>query len=271
MSKSKLRKITNEIIRFLTNRKFILNLIAMIAFVALVLVGVFSWLRYYTHHGQKKELPTYIGQDITKSMKDAKARSFEIIVNDSVHIVGKAGGIVQNQNPAGGSLVKEKRKIYVTTTKFTADKVDLSELNFYGENYAQVEAQLKRKSIYSTIKKKEWDGMTQNSVLEVWYNGKKVIDQDKASKGLVVNKGDTLEFVVSSDKGGVSMVPNVTNQSVGTARWVLDKNGFDLKIIYQNDLGIDDEQSAVIVEQDPPEGTSLPRGSSVTVTVKAPQ
>lgn len=270
MSKSKLQKIINEIIQFLTNRKFILNLIAMILFIALVFIAVFSWLRFYTHHGQKIELPSYINQDISESVEDATARSFEIIVNDSVHIVGKPGGIIQNQNPAGGSLVKEKRKIYVTITKYTADKVDLSELVFYGENYAQVEAQLKRKSVYASIKKTEWDGMTQNSVLEVWYNGKKVIGQNKASKGLIVNKGDTLEFVISSDQGGVSEVPNITNQSVGTARWVLDKNGFKLNIIYANDLGIDDEQKAVIVEQEPPEGTELPRGSTITVKVKAP-
>ena len=270
MSKSKLRYITNEIFNFLTYRKFIINLIAMMLFIALVLLGVFSWLRYYTHHGQKKELPNYVEQDILKSKQDAEARSFEIIVNDSVHIVGKPGGIVQNQNPQGGSLVKEKRKIYVTITKYTADRVDLSDLNFYGENYSQVEAQLKRKSIYTAVKETKWDGVSQNSVLEVWHNGKMVIDRHKASKGLVVNKGDTLEFVISSDQGGVSEVPDITNRSVGTARWILDKNSFKLDIVYQNDVGIDDEQNAIIIEQNPPEGTYLPRGSIITVKVKAP-
>ena len=160
----------------------------------------------YTNHGQKLELPNYIGEPIDSSKDDAKSRSFEIIVNDSVHIVGKSGGLVQIQNPPGGSLVKENRKIYVTITKYKADKVSLEDMRFYGEDFNQITAQLKTRNIYTNIKSKQFDGINQNSVLEVWYNGKLVIDRRKGAKGLVIDKGDTLDFVISSSQGGLSLI-----------------------------------------------------------------
>ena len=73
------------------------------------------------------ELPDYENTLIDDANKDANKRSFEIIVNDSVHIVGRRGGMIINQNPVKGSLVKENRKIYVTITKFNPDKLTLDD------------------------------------------------------------------------------------------------------------------------------------------------
>lgn len=239
-------------------------------FLILVLLGIFSWLGYYTHHGQKIKLPDYVNEPIGNASKDANERTFEIIVNDSVHIVGKKGGLIQNQNPPGGAEVKEKRKIYVTITKHKADRISLSDMSFYGEDYVQVQAQLKRKSISSNVKSYEFDRLTQNSVLEVWHQGALVIGRNKDSKDLVVDKGDTLEFVVSSAQGGSSEVPDLIGRTVEQARFILNRTGLELEITYLNDLGIDDEERAVIAEQDPQEFTSLPRGSAIIVKIKAP-
>ena len=270
MSKDKLRYIFNEIFLFLTNRQFILNLLGIIVFITLVLFGVFSWLRSYTHHGQKKELPNYVDQPLSSSVDDASSRTFEIIVNDSVHIVGKPGGIIQNQNPPGGSLVKEKRKIYVTVTKFKADQVDLSGMRFFGEEYAQVEAALRSKSIYASIKEFQFDPLTQNSVLEVWHNGKKVIGRQKPPEEFIIDKGDTLEFVVSSNQGGSSDVPSLIGETVGVARFMLEPTGLTLSIENQADLSSQQEGQAIIISQDPPENARLPRGSSISVRVRIP-
>lgn len=268
MSKEKLLYILNEIRRFLTNKRFILNLFGIILFIGIVLFGVFSWLRYYTHHGQKKSLPDYVSQNLDISIEDAQARSFQIIVNDSVHIVGKPGGIIQNQNPIGGSLVKENRKIYVTITKSKADKIDLSDMSFYGENFDQIEAQLKRKSIKSNVKSTRFDGLSQNSVIEVWHDGQMVINRKKSAKGLIVDKGATLEFIISSSEGGVEDVPQITNRSVETAQWMLKNRGLKLRITNQSDLKDGSDDSAIIAEQEPAAGSSLPRGSTISVTIK---
>jgi len=270
MSHGKLHYFFNEIFSFLTNKQFILNLIGIALFIVVVLFGVFSWLRYYTHHGQKLELPNYVDQPAIASIEDAAARTFEIIVNDSVFIVGKPGGIIRNQNPPGGALVKEKRKVYVTITKYTPDKVSLGDMRFFGEEYGQIQSQLSSKSIFSKIRDYKFDPLTQNAILEVWHNGHLVIDRRLNPENLEIDKGDTLEFVVSSSEGGSSEVPNLVNQSVEAAKFSLSARGLKLEIRYANDLGIDDDNRAVIVSQDPIVGTTLPRGSAVVVTVKAP-
>lgn len=267
MSKDKLRYILDEILSLLTNRQFILNIFGIILFLTLIMFGVFSWLRSYTHHGQKKELPDYVNQDLRSSQADAESRSFKIIVNDSVHIVGKPGGMIQNQNPPGGSLVKENRKIYVTTTKFRADQVDLSDMRFFGEEYTQVEAALKTKNVYSKIKEYQFDPLTQNSVLEVWHNGRMIISRQKPPEKFVVDKGDTLEFVVSSSQGGSSEVPDLIGETIGVARFILEPTGLNLSISNAASIDAGQEAQAIITSQDPPESTTLPRGSTISVRV----
>jgi len=273
MSKNKLRYIFHEFYSLLTNKRFILNIIGIIAFLAFVLIGVFAWLRSYTNHGQKLELPSYVDQDIRSAMDDASSRSFNIIVNDSVHIVGKEGGIVQIQNPIGGSLVKENRKIYVTITKFQPDQIKLEDMRFFGEDFDQITAQLKTRSIRTEIKSNKFDPLTQNSVLEVWYRGKKIIDRKRDSQGLMVDKGDTLEFVISSSQGGSSEVPSLVGTKVSIADFMLKPKGLKIAVEYSTDqepLPKNQEGDAVIVDQYPAEGTILPRGSTITLKVKKP-
>lgn len=272
MSENKLRYIFHEFYSLLTNRRFILNILGIIAFLAIVLLAVFAWLRAYTNHGQKLELPSYVDQDVRSAMEDAEARSFNIIVNDSVHIVGKEGGIVQIQNPPGGSLVKENRKIYVTITKFQPDQIKLDDMRFFGEDFDQITAQLKTRSIRAEVKSTTFDPLTQNSVLEVWYQGKKIIDRRQDSKGLTVDKGDTLEFVISSNQGGSSEVPSLVGTKVSHADFILRPKGLNIAIEYSDNepLPKNLEGDAVIVDQYPSEGTTLPRGSTITLKVKKP-
>jgi len=273
MSMDKLRYIFNEFYALLTNKRFLLNLLGILAFVAIVLFCVFAWLRMYTNHGQKLELPSYIGQDLDSSMEDADSRSFEIIVNDSVHIVGKEGGLIQIQNPQGGSLVKENRKIYVTITKYSPDQIFLDDMRFFGEDFDQITAQLKTRSIQTNVKDTKFDPLTQNSVMEVWYRGEKIIDRQKDSKGLQVDKGDTLDFVISSNQGGSSEVPGIVGKKVSTVDFMLKSKGLNIAVEYgdgQDPLPQNLEGDAVIVDQYPSEGTTLPRGSTITVKVKSP-
>jgi len=270
MSKIKLRYILKEIYSFLTNRKFLLNLLGLILFIAIVIWAVLAWLKVYTNHGQQLEMPDYIGESLVDAELSAEERTFEIIVNDSVYIVDKPGGLIQNQNPAGGSLVKENRKIYVTTTKFIADQVDLSDLSFYGEAFNLMRASLQSKGIRAKIKEFKYDPYTSNTILEVLYGGKTIISKSLNPEDLKLPKGSELEFVVSTQEGGNEVVQNLVGRSVGEAKFMLRR--LTLDISYANDLGIEDTDAAIIVSQSPSAdgATALPHGSAIQVTVKAP-
>src|SRR5690606_23026533 len=77
----------------------------------LVVLGIFLWLKLYTHHGQQLTLPDYTGMDLELARKDASRKSFDLVVDASVHMVGRKGGEILSQNPEGNSKVKENRKI----------------------------------------------------------------------------------------------------------------------------------------------------------------
>lgn len=232
-------------------------------FVVLIF-GVFTWLRFYTHHGQKLELPDYLGENIEVATKDATDRSFEIIVNDSVHIVGKKGGLVQNQNPRGGALVKEDRKIYVTITKNQADLVDLSTMRFFGEEFDQVRADLKAKSVFTKIIDYKHDRLAENSVMEVWHNGDLVINRSKDPESFIVEKGSTLEFVVSTSEGGTYILEDLSRETLGNAKFKLSPYDAVIEVIN----GDDTNSAAIIISQTPPPGTRVSYGSTIKVTVE---
>jgi len=88
-----------NIIDFLGNKKFLKQLLYLFAFVIFLIVAAIQWLKYYTHHGQKLEMPNYIGINHVEAKKDAEKKSFVLIVEDSLHIVGKPGGEIIDQNP----------------------------------------------------------------------------------------------------------------------------------------------------------------------------
>ncbi len=263
----KVRYILTEIFLFLTNKQFLLNLLGMVAFVAFVIWGVLTWLKIYTHHGQQLQLPNYIGMHIDKAMQDAQDKTFEIVVNDSVHIVGKPGGTIFNQNPIGGSLVKENRKIYVTTTKYNADIVDLTGMVLYGQSYELKKAALERKGLITKIRDYRYEALTHNSILEMWQGNKLLISRNKDTKGLKLEKGSTVELILSTPNSQ-TVVPNLIDKTVSAARFMTPNLHLDIR--YAGDLGIHDEDEAIIISQSPTANTSLSNGSTIQVVVKAP-
>lgn len=264
---NKLIYFLNEILAFLTNKRFIIHLLGIATFLVFVLIATFTWLRIYTNHGQKLELTDYTDQEVSSAVSNASDQSFEIIVNDSVHIVGKEGGLIIHQNPPGGSLVKEKRKIYVTVTKYKADKIDLSDMMFFGQEYDQIAASLKRKSISSEIKEYKYDALTQNSVLEVWYEGNEIISRNKNPNEFVVDKGATLDFVVSSFQGGSVITPDILNAELGSAIFRLTPLRLNIEVTNSRDYEGRDINQAIIVEQYPSAGTELSTNSIIQVKV----
>lgn len=274
MVKNWLNYFFNQIILFLTNKKFLLNLLGIIIFLLFILFAVLQWLRIYTHHGQKLEMQDYVGSHITEAQKDADKRSFKMIVNDSVHIVGKPGGIIQNQNPPGGSFVKENRKVYVTTTKYNADMIDIASVfPLYGQDYESKKNQLQQKAIASEIKEFRYDPLTTGTILEVWHNDQVIIDSRLDPKSYTLERGSKLQFVISSPEGGSHIIPPLVGRRLGEARWTVEAIKLKIgSIKTSDDSYIEDIENAIIISQYPnADGiTTLNTGDAIDVVIKSP-
>jgi beta-lactam-binding protein with PASTA domain len=253
----------------LTFKKFLIQLAILVAFVAIILMAVLCWLRIYTNHGQELTLPDYIGKQIDSSQKDAEKKSFSLIVNDSIHIVDKPGGEIIEQNPKGGAKVKENRKIYVTITKGVADRKSLSSLpSLYGRNYSRKQKELSHMYIYTKIKDYQYDSGEPDHILDVWYNGERVIDARGKKKNVEIVVGDTLEFTLSKRAGAELNIPDLMCRSVAEAKMVLEVSELLLGDI-KTEGDISDFENAKIVYQHPSskDGFTITMGEAIHITV----
>lgn len=86
------------------------TLIRMGIFLLLIWLLNSLLLNLYTNHGQKLRLTNFVGQPLFKARKMAASRDYELVILDSVHLIGKPGGYVLNQVPKPNSFVKEGEK-----------------------------------------------------------------------------------------------------------------------------------------------------------------
>ncbi len=222
----------------------------MLIFVLVVISLTVLWLRFYTNHGQKLQLPDYVDTHVVEAQEDAKDKSFQILVNDSVHIVGRRGGMIINQNPIAGSLVKENRKIYVTITKFNPDKLTLNDLPvLYGADFEQKRKELRYQELNAVIDGYRYDPGEPNHILEVKYNGDILVSKNVDRKDVEIEKGGTLHFILSEQSGGTTKIPDLRCMTVERARWLLETSKLKLGNIQASD--IENIEQAFIISQSP--------------------
>ena len=258
-----------DFFKFLISNPFLKQLLYVIIFLALVLLAVLLWLRFYTNHGQKLELPDYINQELVDAKNDAEDKTFEIIVTDSIHKVGRPGGMIIDQNPSPGSMVKEKRKIYVNVTKYAADRIKVADLPvLYGSEYDQKRTELKYLDISSSVKSEKFDRGEPNHILEVWYNGKLIINNKVVKSDVEIENGGKLEFVISKPEGGKDFIPDLVCQEFIAAESKCMLSKFQIGRV--TELGkITDRNTAYVVSQVPSfDGSSMiSHNSAIAVTI----
>ena len=181
----------------------------------------------------------------------AEKESFKIIVNDSVHIIGQPGGMIIDQNPKVDSKVKENRKIYVTTTKYLADKFKVSTLpSLYGRDYERKRRELSFMDISCKIKDYSYDPGEPNHILSVYYNGREIISSDKREDEVELEKGGTLEFILSKGYGGDTSIPDVVCMDYETASFLIETLKLKIGNI-ETDGTVTDQSSAYVITQVP--------------------
>jgi eukaryotic-like serine/threonine-protein kinase len=202
--------------------KFILKNIALIIITAFLLVLGLQWyLKVFTHHGQKIKLPDFIDLSMEEAM--AASETFTLIPNDSIFIVGREGGIIIDQKPNAGAIVKEGRKIYVTLTKYTADKISVDRLpEMYGKDFDRKKKELEIGfELKSEVIDFQFDPGPPNYILAVLYQGDTLISSKGRKTGVEVPKGGVLQFVLSKDSGGKLNLPNLVCLSETEALFIL--------------------------------------------------
>lgn len=261
----------NSFFSFLASRTFILNILGILAMFLLAGIITLVWLRVYTNHGQQLDLPDFEGMQIEDARKNAEMESFTLSVKDSIHVVGEQGGKILQQEPPPGSKVKAGRSVYVTITKNEPDRIQVSRLPvLYGENFDRKKKELFESfELRSTVIGKEYDPGVPGQILEVRYQGQPIINASGRNDGLLLEKGATLEFIISERSGGVVAIPDIVCQEYAAAKFALESIGLSIgEIRYADDVF--ELAKAFIIRQSPgPDRDPIQRGSKINIEVSA--
>lgn len=259
-----------EIPAFLKSRLFRYTLLRLFLFLILLWIIQTLILQIYTNHGQRLKLGNFVGLLIDKAHKNAYSKGFEIVVTDSIHMIGKPGGMVLSQVPKAGSYVKRGRKVYVTLTRFNADQISSEVLiSCYGKKYQHKKAELfNLYELKSKIRSTEYDPGPAGHILKVYYKDELIVDKSMQNEGIMIPKGETLEFVVSSESGGTVEIPNLICKNFLEAQFELDAAGLKLGQV-EVDSEITDRDSSYVVKQFPlsKQGATIRMGEAIDLII----
>ncbi|MBK9108939.1 MAG: PASTA domain-containing protein [Saprospiraceae bacterium] len=214
-------------------------------------------------------MPKYIGVSQEEAIKHARKKDFVLLVTDSIFWKGKPGGLIISQIPTAGSMVKEGRSIYVTITKYRAEGLLSSDLPIlYGKRF-----EFKRKELYnnfelySRVKEIRYDPGPEQHILEVQYKGQVLTDAEKRTDNIEILKGDTLDFVLSTQSGGKVDMPKLRCMNFAEVRFLLNTYKLELSDLqYMSE--ITDEENAIVVWQYPNPGESIALGSTIQLKIQ---
>lgn len=115
-----------QFLAFLKSKTFFTNAALGIIFLVFVFLGLQWWLKNYTHHGEKIEVPDLSGLSLraTENLLTEKNLTF-LVIDSSAYNPNVPLGVVVDQYPLAGSFVKSEREILLSINPFTVKKIEV--------------------------------------------------------------------------------------------------------------------------------------------------
>ena len=135
-----------------------------------------------TRHSSRRTVPDFVGLQLNDANYFAERRDLNIIINDSLYVSAYPGGVVLDQLPKGGVVVKPGRKIYVTINSSRQRMVSVPYVA--GRSLRQAKNMLETAGL--TIDHLEYaEDIATNYVLAEYVNGEEVLEESnmQAEKG----------------------------------------------------------------------------------------
>jgi eukaryotic-like serine/threonine-protein kinase len=178
--------------RFLISRIFFKQV--LIAFIIVIVLVFMAWqgLAIYTRHGKHLSVPDFSGLTLSDIDKYRIGQDFEFVVLDSVYDNSLPKGSIVVQDPQPNSLVKEGRKIYLTTVAILPEKVQIPDL--VDLTFRQAVSSLETHGLL--VGKLEYiPDIAQNAVLQQLFEGEVI------APGTFVLKGSQIDLVLGQGLG----------------------------------------------------------------------
>jgi beta-lactam-binding protein with PASTA domain len=194
--------------------------------------------------------PEFVGTTIKDARKIAVSQSIIIIQDGDREAPDKTPGEILEQNPPAGTLLTSTREIRVIVARAREAKLP----NLVGKPLPEAKAALDGLGVEFTEVPKD-SSKTPGTILG-----------QKPAAGVKVQPGTTVELTVAALP--LIEVPAVTGKYLNKARTLLKDTGLevgDIKRVEHEEHG-----ENYVLRQDPAAGAKVPFGTTITLTVVAP-
>ena len=234
-----------NIFLFVMSKPFWFSLLSMLIIVLGGIYGVSVFLDDYTKHDEFVEVPVFEGfhySEIDEFISDKDLR-FEI--SDSIFDPNQPGGIVLEQIPEQGELVKPNRKVYLTINSVVPPSILLPELRDITVRQVVSKIETYGLNVDSLVyKPAECD----NCVIGVLYKGEEV------QPGTRIVKGESISLIIGEGIGSERIkIPYLYKKTLAEVRTELNSKGFNVGY-YEYDTTIQtlmDSNKAFVYRQTP--------------------
>lgn len=198
-----------------------------IVVIGLVFLGLaiasFIAMAIGTRHSARRTVPDFVGLRLNDAEYFASRRDLTIIINDSLHVAAYPGGVVLDQLPKGGVVVKPGRKVYVTINSSRQRMVTVPYVA--GRSLRQAKNMLETAGL--TIEHLEYaEDIATNYVLAEFINGAEVLE-DSLSMQAEMGSGVVLRVGVAPNEP-TTAVPQVLGRSLFEAKSRLWESGLNI-------------------------------------------
>lgn len=226
----------------ITSRPLWVNILAAIVLSLVIVLLFFLSLRWLTHHGVSRNVPSVTGKTFEEAKAFLEKQGFEVIIQDSVYVDTLPPSGVIRQVPDPDAVVKVNRTVYLTINRAVAPLVEMP--NLVGYSFRNAEMVLKNMGLKvgDTLFKPDF---ARNSVLEQRYEGEEI------KQGAKIRQGSAITLVLGNGVGQNEFaVPAIVGLTFGRARAMLNANGINIGSVVLDD-GVIDTVNAFIYKQSP--------------------
>ena len=246
-----------------TWQTLLLNLLLALTIIVLILLGLWFWLRSYTHHGEEINVPNLVGLYMPEAEPIAQTAGMVLIVTDSTFTNDVPLGAIAEQTPPADSHAKQGRPLYVVVNASCKRQVVLPDV--HDLSYRQATATLRSMGV-RVSEDYEWEPSEyKDLVLDVKYNG------ESLPAGARRDEGAEVTLVVGFGTGTeMTDVPNVVGRSMPEARALLLSQRLTVGTV-EYDEPIDEMgctesgELPVVYLQTPESGQRILEGSMVNI------
>lgn len=232
--------------------------------IALVFIGLavaaFVAMALGTRHSARRTVPDFVGLQLNDANYFAGRRDLQIIVNDSLHVAAYPGGVVLDQLPKGGVVVKPGRKVYVTINSSRQRMVAVPYVA--GRSLRQAKNMLETAGL--TIDHLEYaEDIATNYVFGEYINGEEVLEESELQTEM--GSGVVLRIGVSANDTATA-VPQVIGRSLFEAKSRLWESGLNIgEIEFDEGMPALDRNRAKVYEQSVLPSEAVAYGSRVSL------